>query len=99
LRYAQAWADRPQLVQNDLRLTAADLVAAARRQAAKLVNAGLAPGDHVLILAWNSPGWVIAFWAILWAGGVPALGNPWWSEAEVGDAVRLVRPRFVLADA
>jgi acyl-CoA synthetase (AMP-forming)/AMP-acid ligase II len=98
LGYVTEWPGRVHLVQGSARLTASDVVSAVRRRAAGLADGGLAPGEPVLILAWNSPDWVIAFWAILWAGGVPALGNPWWSEAEVAHALSLVRPRFVLAD-
>jgi acyl-CoA synthetase (AMP-forming)/AMP-acid ligase II len=52
-----------------------------------------------LILGWNSPEWIINFWACLQIGAVPVLANAWWSEAEVAAALDLTRPAFVLADA
>ncbi len=98
LRYAVAWPDRVHLIQGAVRLTTAEVMAAVQRRAGELAGGGLRPGDPVLIQAWNSPDWVIAFWAILWAGGVPALGNPWWSGEEVASAVGVLQPRLVLAD-
>ena len=67
--------------------------------AAALAGAGLRPGQHVLILGWNSPEWIINFWACLQLGAVPVLANAWWSDIEVAEALDLIRPALVLADA
>jgi acyl-CoA synthetase (AMP-forming)/AMP-acid ligase II len=52
-----------------------------------------------VILGWNSPEWIVNFWACMEIGAVPVLANAWWSEAEVTAALDLVRPALVLADA
>ena len=46
---------------------------------------GVKRGERVFILGWNSPEWVVNFWACLCAGAVPVLANTWWSAAEVAN--------------
>ena len=63
-----------------------------------LVRLGVGPGERVALMGWNSPDYVVNFWAVLGAGAVPVLFNTWWSEAEVSDALELLGPALVLAD-
>jgi len=72
--------------------------AAADRVAARLDAAGLRRGDRLLLLAPNSPEWVITMWAGLKLGAIVALGNGWWSGPLVAHAVEVITPRVVLAD-
>ncbi len=95
---ADHWADRTHLVQGDRRLTFADAFAAIDAASAELARRGVRDGDRVLLQAANSPEWVVALWAAVKLGAVVALGNSWWSAAEVDHAVALVEPALVIAD-
>src|SRR5205823_7648969 len=95
---AERWHARVHLVQGGRRLTFGDVFTAAERVAGQLAEAGLKPGDRLLLLAPNSPEWVIGFWAGIRAGAIVTLGNGWWSRHEVEHAVKLVKPSLVIAD-
>lgn len=66
--------------------------------AAMLIRRGVRPGDRVLIVLYNSP----EFWLIQWAawriGAVPVLGNRWWSERDLSDALERVEPAMLATD-
>lgn len=98
LSLASRWADRPHIVQGERVLTFADLLHKVASKAARLVGLGVNAGDRVFLMGWNSPDYVVNYWAVLKAGAVPVLVNTWWSEAEVADALDLLRPALVLAD-
>jgi len=98
LAFADRWGDRLHIVQGKREVTFADLRQAVTAKAAQLRAAGLETGQFVLLLGWNSPDWVINFWACLQAGAVPVLANGWWSDQEVADAIERVRPAMTLAD-
>ena len=95
---AGRWADRDHLVQGSRRVTFAQLAVAADQVAARLRERGLRAGDRLLLLAGNSPDWVISLWAGLRLGAVAAPGNRWWSAEELAHAVALVRPAIIVAD-
>jgi len=99
LDYAARWADRPHIVQGERVVTFADVRAAAAAAATELTGQGVGPGDRVFLLGFNSPEWVINFWAIVSVGAVPVLANAWWSPQELDHAVTLLEPALVLADA
>lgn len=93
-------AEKEFLVDGDLRLTFAECHSAARALAGGLVEGhGLKTGERVGIAARNSANWIIAYMAILMAGGVATLLNGWWQGGELADGIRMVDCRFVLADA
>ena len=96
LAFADRWGDRPHIVQGDRVVTFAEVRRAAEAKASQLA---LRPGDRVLLLGFNSPEWIINFWACVTAGAVPVLGNAWWSQGELTDALELLTPALVLADA
>ena len=98
LEIGERWGDREHVVQGDLRLTLADLRAAADRGAAFLAARGVRPGDRVLLHGWNSADWIVGFWSALRLGGVVVAGNAWWSEEELAHALGLTRPAAVLTD-
>ncbi len=88
------------LIDDDRRLTFGQAHAAARTLAGGLIaNKGIAVGDRVGIGARNSANWVIAYMAILMAGGVATLLNGWWQGREFAEAIELVECKLVLADA
>lgn len=98
LAFADRWGDRPHIVQGDTVVTFAGLRRAAEAKAAQLTASGLRPRDRVLLLGFNSPEWIINFWACVTARAVPVLGNAWWGAGEVADSLALLEPKLVLAD-
>jgi len=91
--------DRDFLVDGDVRLTFAQAYAAARVAAGGLVDGhGIQRGDRVGLAARNSANWVVAYMAVLMAGGVATLLNGWWSGEELVGGADLVDCRLVLAD-
>jgi long-chain acyl-CoA synthetase len=92
--------DKEFLVDGDCRYTFAETYAAARALAGGLVEGrGLQKGDRVGIAARNSANWIIAYMAIVMAGGVATLLNGWWQGGELAEGIRMVGCRYVLADA
>jgi acyl-CoA synthetase (AMP-forming)/AMP-acid ligase II len=97
LAFADRWHDRPHIVQGDTVVTFADLRKATVAKSVELAQS-VRPGDRVLLLGWNSPEWIINFWACVTVGAVPVLANAWWGRDELADAVGALRPRLALAD-
>lgn len=92
-------ADKEFLVDGDIRLTFAQCHGAARTLAGGLVEGhGLQVGDRVGIAARNSANWIIAYMAVIMAGGVATLLNGWWQGGELAEGIRMVGCRYVLAD-
>ncbi|GAC1410281.1 MAG: class I adenylate-forming enzyme family protein [Novosphingobium sp.] len=92
--------DKTFLVDGDLRLTFAETYAAARIVAGGLVAGhGVAKGDRIAIAARNSTSWVVAYMAVLMAGGCATLLNGWWTGEELVAGIDLVGCTLVLADA
>ncbi|MGQ0466679.1 MAG: class I adenylate-forming enzyme family protein [Sporichthyaceae bacterium] len=92
------WPGRTLVVQGERRMTTEHFLGAVADLAARLTADGVGPGDRVLLLAPNSPEWMVAFWATLATGAVAVPGNGWWSAEEVAHAVELVDPAVVVAD-
>jgi long-chain acyl-CoA synthetase len=95
---AARWADRDHLVQGQRRITFKAMVAAADAVAGYLSARGLRPGQRMLLLAGNSPEWVISLWAALRLGAVVAPGNRWWNADEIAHAITLIVPAVIVAD-
>ncbi len=93
------WADRLFLVHGDRRITFRQFFSAVAVAHERLQLNGIRPGDRVVLLAYNSPDWVLALWAIWSVGAVPVLGNRWWSTPESDHSIALVAPRAVITDA
>ncbi|MEE2058443.1 class I adenylate-forming enzyme family protein [Rhodococcus artemisiae] len=98
LSLADRWNDRAYIVQGNHVVTFAEFHRAVRQRAAELRARGVTAGDRVVILGWNSPEWIVNFWAAVAAGGVAVLANAWWSESELADSLDTVAPRLVVAD-
>jgi long-chain acyl-CoA synthetase len=91
--------DKEFLIDGDKRITFGQCYAAARELAGGLAEGyGLQVGDRVGIAARNSANWIIAYMAIIMAGGVATLLNGWWQGAELLDGIDMVGCRYVLAD-
>jgi len=98
LAFADRWGDRAHIVQGSRVVTFTDLQRAAQVKARELADGGLESGDRVLLLGWNSPEWIINFWACATVGAVPVLGNGWWGAGEVADAADTAKVTLALAD-
>ena len=99
LPLAARWGSRPYVVQGDRVLTYDGLANAVGKKSAHLLDLGIEPLERVLLLGFNSPDWIVNFWACVNIGAVPVLANAWWGEAEVSDAIDLLQPHVALADA
>lgn len=96
---AERWADRVFLVQGERRITFGGFFAAVRAARKRLEPLGIQPGERVVLLAYNSPDWVVSLWAIWALGAVPVLGNRWWSPREAAHSIDLIAPRAIITDA
>lgn len=95
----QRWAPRTFLVQGGQRIGYQGFFAAAGAARELLARLGIRPGDRVMLLAYNSPEWVLALWAVWSLDAVPVLGNRWWSASEAEHSLRLVEPSAVITDS
>lgn len=96
--FKERWGERPYIVQGERVLTFAGLKGAVNAKAHVLLKANVKRGDRVFIMGWNSPDWVVNFWACVCVGAIPVVANAWWSEHELGDALTLLKPVLTLAD-
>ena len=71
----------------------------ARRAGLLLGSRGIKPGDRVLLVAENSPEWVIAYFAILFAGAVAVPLDHLISADELATIARIAAPRAALRSA
>ena len=82
------------------RLTFAELNAVATRAAKALVAGyGIGKGDRVAIAMRNCTAWIVAYMAVVKAGGIAVLVNGWWQADELAHGLELTEPKLVLADA
>ena len=95
----QRWWQRTFLVQGDRRITFGEFFTAIGAARERLHRLDIGPGDRIVLLAYNSPDWVLALWAIWSVGAIPVLGNRWWSPREAAHSLGLVTPRAVITDA
>jgi steroid-24-oyl-CoA synthetase len=96
---AERWVNRTFLVQGERRITFGEFFAGVDAARTKLETLGVRRGARVVLLAYNSPDWVLALWAIWAVGAVPVLGNRWWSPREAEHSIALVAPAAVITDA
>lgn len=97
--YCAQHGELPFLVDGDVRLSFAQVHALARQAAGGLVSRhGIAKGDRVAIAARNSANWIIAYMAVVMAGGCATLVNAWCVAEEMAAAIRMVGCRLAIAD-
>jgi acyl-CoA synthetase (AMP-forming)/AMP-acid ligase II len=99
LPFADHWGSRPHIVQGDRVVSFDGLRRGSAAKARQLIEFGVGRGDRVMLFGWNSPDWVLNFWACLQIGAVPVVGNAWWSEGELDHALSTLQPTITLADA
>ena len=80
---AKDFPDRPCSIFKGAVITYREMSELTDRLAAGLVARGVAKGDRVAIFMPNSPQFVIAFYAILKAGGVVVATNPLYTHREI----------------
>ncbi|ABD25128.1 AMP-dependent synthetase and ligase [Novosphingobium aromaticivorans DSM 12444] len=98
--FSATHGDKTFIVDGDLRLSFADVYKAARHVAGGLVEGiELQKGERVGIAARNSANWIIAYMAVLMAGGCATLLNGWWQGEELAHGIELVSCRYVIADS
>ena len=87
------------VIAGDERLTFADLNARATKLARVLAGSwNVAKGDRVAIAMRNCPAWIVAYMAVLKAGGIATLINGWWQADEMRHALGLAEPELIIAD-
>ncbi|MCC7080479.1 MAG: acyl--CoA ligase [Burkholderiales bacterium] len=99
LALGERWGARPYIVQGERTVTFEDVLRASAAKSQELAACGVRRGERVFILGWNSPEWIVNFWACVRIAALPVLANAWWSEAELDYALNLLRPALTLADA
>jgi long-chain acyl-CoA synthetase len=92
------WPGRTLVVQGERRVSTEQFLGAVAELAEQLAADGIGPGDRVVLLAPNSPEWMVAFWAVVATGAIVVPGNGWWSAEEIAHAVALVGPELVICD-
>ena len=86
------------LVQGERRVSYAQFARLVWGTAANLRRCGLAPGDRIAILAYNSIDYVISVFAAASIGGIVVALNGWWVEEEIDYALRDSGSRFLIVD-
>lgn len=79
--------------------TYAELADRSARLAARLVGAGITPGDRVALAAANAEPFVVAYLATLRAGAIAVPLNPASPPAELGREMQTTGPKAVLCDS
>jgi acyl-CoA synthetase (AMP-forming)/AMP-acid ligase II len=98
--YCAQHGDAEFIVDGDIRLSFAQIHAAARTVAGGLVAGhGVQKGDRIGIAARNSANWIVAYLGILMAGGCATLLNGWWSGEELAGGIELAGCTITLVDA
>ena len=98
-RAAERFGARPFLITRCGGESFAQTAAAVEDVAARLAQAGVAPGDRVLLQGANAPAFVHAWLGAIRIGALPAPVNTALSPAELSAIVADIEPRLVLADA
>jgi len=98
--YCAQHGDAEFLIDGDVRMSFAQVHAAARTVAGGLVAGhGVQVGDRIGIAARNSINWIVAYMGVLMAGGCVTLLNGWWSGEELAGGIELAECSILLADA
>src|SRR5579885_2404993 len=84
---------------NRTSITYRELRDRAYRAGILLAQRGIKPGDRVLLIAENSPEWVLAYFAILFAGAVAVPLDHLISAEELAPICKIAEPRAALLSA
>jgi acyl-CoA synthetase (AMP-forming)/AMP-acid ligase II len=99
LEKSTRFPDRSYIVEGDRRIDFRTHLEMVNALAASLQkDHGLVPGARVGIFGANRWEWVVAFWAVASAGGIPCAYNGFWTTDEAAYATRLVEPALLMGD-
>ncbi|GAA2571179.1 AMP-binding protein [Mycolicibacterium diernhoferi] len=99
LRGAATWPDRPLVkFEGGVTWTWQDSLEAGRSAAAVLAAQGVGPGDRVMILLSNGPGWIRTWWGATLLGAVIAPVNPAYRGQMLTNACERIDPTVVVAE-
>jgi HIP---CoA ligase len=93
---AERFADEPAIIDDDARLSHAELFDAARTFGGGLVDSGVRPGDRVAIWTSNSAQWVIAALGLFQVGATLVPINTRFKGLEASDILRRSRARVLV---
>lgn len=100
LERSARFGDRTYVIDGEVRLDFSTHLAHVAAVAAWLRDErGVQRGERVAIFAENRWEWIVAYWAAVSIGAVPAAFNGWWTAEEYAHAATLVEPVLLLADA
>ena len=88
--------DAPAIVDSRGSVTYGEFRAAVARFAAHLHDCGLAKGDRVALWSYNSANWLVAFFAIVRAGGVALLVNYSMGVNDAAELLQKANARFLV---
>lgn len=97
--WAAATPDRIALTEGDREVDYRSLADLVERRAAWMAVQGVGVGDRVVVLGYNSIGWVVAYLAVLRLGAIVVPVNNRLTPYQVAELVALLEPKLVLADA
>lgn len=100
-RAADRYGSRPALIARKLSgqrttITYRELRDSARRAALMLAGRGIKPGERVLLIGENSPNWVLAFFAIMYAGAIAVPLDHLISAEELAPICKIAEPSAVM---
>lgn len=95
-RLAEGMGDRTAIRFGERAWTYAQVGDRARRMAVLLRRAGLRPEDRVYLVMPDVPPFAWAFFGVLKAGGVVAMGNPLAPPGDLGAVLEYIRPRILV---
>ena len=97
-RAAANWPDNEALVIEEVRMRYAELLAESLTFARRLRASGVASGDHVALMGYNSANWVLAYFGIALAGAVMIPLNPRFSARELRYVLRKSRCDLLVSE-
>ncbi|MBO7663120.1 MAG: AMP-binding protein [Clostridia bacterium] len=95
-RICRDYPGRPAIVGSGDSCTYEDLITRIRGLAKKLREMGVEKGSRVALWSYNSANWLIAFFAIVRAGGTAVLVNYSMASADVSELLTMTDTKFLL---
>jgi long-chain acyl-CoA synthetase len=93
---AKHFGDKPLFVQDDITVPFDEFFLKVKRLAGALAAKEIGPGKRVILLAHNSPEWLISFYAIIYAGASAVPVNPGLAPNEVRSIVEDCGPALCI---
>jgi len=95
---AEGHGDRPAILADAGPITYRELLARANRMANVLVDAGVGPGNRVLLRGYNGPELYVAWLAVMKAGAIAVTTMPMLRAPELSAIIGKAKPAFALTD-